>query len=74
MWQFFFPFLLYKLLEKYHSRMMGKAKAVNIPIHKYYSIRPKIPQQQITTNHPTNQATKELLYRQVISIFPSHDS
>jgi hypothetical protein len=31
--------------------MMGKYRAVNTRGHKYYLIRPKLPQQQMTTQH-----------------------
>lgn len=47
-------------------RTTGKSKVVNTHNHKYYPRRPPNPQQQTTTNKPTNQDTnKQLLTVQV---------
>jgi hypothetical protein len=35
--------------------MTRKCNIINIHIYKNYSIRPKIPQQQMFTNQPTNK-------------------
>jgi hypothetical protein len=48
-----------KQLVNCPSRMMGKSKTEKKHSHKYYPIRPKIPQQQMI-NQPINTC---LLYR-----------
>jgi hypothetical protein len=39
--------------------MIGKSKVVITYNHKYYLIRPKVPQQQIISNEPTKQASNQ---------------
>lgn len=46
-----------KYTSKLSVKKAGKSKAVNTHNHTYYTIKPKIPQQQMITKQPTKLPT-----------------